>query len=141
MRISDVGYWAKCERYALAVKEYGENYTPHIAAYVGSKAHHLLLMEGEWRDQKDQTWTYDSKTLTMRMADIQAERIAEFAQHLLAENRLWMVDTELKTSHGRLDLLGRGRGRTWHLDLAGLQVVPEDRYRVRPGRRLSQRSA
>ena len=167
MRVSAIADWTTCE--AMALSDPRPEARVHVAAWVGTMAHAILL--GTTLESPPSRLRFDATTKTAHEADVQALAIAQEASRCLVGQGWSIMEREREVSGngdiGHLDILarhgepkrralidlktGRGIGAGWlqvggylalegsSIDYGGILHVPRVAVNKEPAGRLEVR--
>ena len=104
MRVSAIADWTTCE--AMALSDPRPEARVHVAAWVGTLAHSILLMRTFL--EQPQRLRFDTVTPTAHAATVQARAIAKEGNRLLTAKGWSIMESEREVA---------GNGDTGHLDI------------------------
>ena len=117
MRVSAIADWTTCE--AMALTDPRPEARIHVAAWVGTMAHAILL--GTTLEPRPLRQRFDATTKTAHAADVQALSIAQEASRTLDAEGWSIMERELVVSDngdtGHLDMLA------WHEDTKQTAII------------------
>ena len=117
MRVSAIADWTTCE--AMALSDPRPEARVHVAAWVGTMAHAILL--GTTLEPRPSRLRFDATTPTAHAADVQALAIAQEASRCLVGQGWSIMEREREVSGngdiGHLDILG------WHKETKRTAII------------------